>query len=192
MGKGKTIGYVRVSSADQNTERQLDGIELDRVFEDRCSGKDTKRPELQAMLGYVRDGDTLYVHSMDRLARNTVDLLQLVERLTQDGVTVTFTKQNLTFTGEPSPMNMLLLTMLGAMAQFERALIRERQAEGIRIAKAKGVYKGRSPKLNDAQVQELRQRAADPAISRAALAREYGISRTQLYQYLASGPADHA
>ena len=186
MNKGKLIGYVRVSSADQNTERQLDGIELDRVFEDRCSGKDMARPELQAMLGYIRDGDTLYVHSMDRLARNTVDLLQLVERLTRDGVTVVFAKQNLTFSGEASPMNMLLLTMLGAMAQFERALIRERQAEGIAIAKAKGKYKGGRPKLNGAQVRELRLRAADPAVSRAALAREYGISRTALYQYLAA------
>lgn len=185
MSKGKNVGYVRVSSADQNTERQLDGIELDKVFEDRCSGKDTRRPQLQAMLEYIREGDTLYVHSMDRLARNTVDLLTLVERLTKDGITVVFTKQNLTFSGEATPMNMLLLTMLGAMAQFERALIRERQAEGIAIAKAKGVYKGGRPKLNTAQVQELRMRAADPAISKAALAREYGISRTVLYQYLA-------
>lgn len=186
MNKGKLIGYVRVSSADQNTERQLDGIELDKLFEDRCSGKDTKRPGLTAMLDYIREGDTLHVHSMDRLARNTVDLLQLVERLTRDGITVVFTKQALTFSGEASPMNMLLLTMLGAMAQFERALIRERQAEGIALAKKRGVYKGGKPKLNGAQVQELRLRAADPAISKAALAREYGISRPVLYRYLAS------
>ena len=184
MTKGKTIGYLRVSSDDQNTERQLDGIELDKVFEDHCSGKNIDRPALQAMLDYVREGDTLYVHSMDRLARNVVDLLQMVERLTRDGVTIVFTKQALTFSGEPSPMNKLLLTMLGAMAEFERALIRERQAEGIAIAKRKGVYRGRKPKLDGAQVQELRLRAADPAVSRAALAREYGISRTVLYRYL--------
>lgn len=192
MNKGKLIGYVRVSSTDQNAERQLEGVELDKLFEDRCSGKDTNRPALQAMLDYIREGDTLYVHSMDRLARNTVDLLQLVERLTRDGVTVTFTKQSLTFSGEASPMNMLLLTMLGAMAQFERALIRERQAEGIALAKKKGVYTGGKPKLNGAQVQELRLRAADPAISRAALAREYGISRTVLYRYLTDGAAPAA
>jgi DNA invertase Pin-like site-specific DNA recombinase len=184
MNKGKTIGYVRVSSVDQNTERQLDGIELDKTFEDKCSGCNTNRPALKAMLDYIREGDTLYVHSMDRLARNTVDLLQLVERLTQDGITVVFTKQALTFSGEASPMNMLLLTMLGAMAQFERALIRERQAEGIALAKQKGVYKGRKPTLNGAQAQELRLRAADPAICKSSLAREYGISRTALYRYL--------
>ena len=189
MNKGKLIGYVRVSSQDQNTERQLDGIELDKLFEDHCSGKDINRPGLTAMLDYIREGDTLYVHSMDRLARNTVDLLQLVERLTTNGVSVVFTKQNLTFSGEASPMNMLLLTMLGAMAQFERALIRERQAEGIAIAKAKGKYKGGKPKLNGAQVRELRLRAADPAISKAALAREYGISRATLYQYLDAATA---
>lgn len=184
MNKGKNIGYVRVSSTEQNTERQLDGIELDRIFEDKCSGATTKRPELQAMLDYLRDGDTLYVHSMDRLARNTVDLLQLVERLTRDGITIVFTKQNLTFSGEASPMNMLLLTMLGAMAQFERALIRERQAEGIAIAKKKGVYKGRKPKLDKAGVLALRHRLADPAVSKAAVARELGISRAALYRYL--------
>jgi DNA invertase Pin-like site-specific DNA recombinase len=187
MTKGKTIGYLRVSSTDQSTERQLDGIELDRVFEDHCSGKDTNRPELQSMLGYIRDGDTLYVHSMDRLARNTVDLLQLVERLTKDGVTIVFLKQGLTFSGEPTPMNRLLLTMLGAMAEFERALIRERQAEGIAIAKRKGVYRGRKPKLDAAGIIELRRRLADPDVSKASVARELGISRNALYRYLAAG-----
>lgn len=184
MNKGKTIGYIRVSSTDQNTERQLAGAELDKVFEDRCSGKDTKRPQLHAMLEYIREGDTLVVHSLDRLARSTLDLLELVQRLTGQGITIVFAKEHLTFSGEANPMNELLLTVLGAIAQFERSLIRERQAEGIAIAKAKGIYKGRKPKLNAAQVQELCLRAADPAVSKAALAREYGISRTQMYQYL--------
>jgi DNA invertase Pin-like site-specific DNA recombinase len=175
MTKGKRIGYIRVSSQDQNTERQLDGIELDKVFTDKCSGKDTKRPQLQVMLDYIRDGDTLVVHSMDRLARNVVDLLQMVERLTKDGVTVSFVKENLTFSGEANPMNELLL-------------IRERQREGIAIAKAKGKYKGRKPTLSDDEVTWLRTRAADPAISKAALAREMGISRMTLYRYL-DGPA---
>jgi DNA invertase Pin-like site-specific DNA recombinase len=188
MTKGKRIGYIRVSSQDQNTERQLDGIELDKVFTDKCSGKDTKRPQLQVMLDYIRDGDTLVVHSMDRLARNVVDLLQMVERLTKDGVTVSFVKENLTFSGEANPMNELLLTLLGAVAQFERAMIRERQREGIAIAKAKGKYKGRKPTLSDDEVTWLRTRAADPAISKAALAREMGISRMTLYRYL-DGPA---
>lgn len=187
MNKGKLIGYVRVSSTDQNTERQLAGIELDKVFEDRCSGKDTRRPQLQAMLEYIREGDTLYVHSLDRLARSLPDLLQLVERLTKDGVTLTFTKQNLTFSGQANPMNDLMLGVLGAIAQFERALIRERQAEGIAIAKAKGKYKGtgRKPKLTQEQIAELVRRANDPTVSRAALAREAGISRSLLYMYMA-------
>jgi DNA invertase Pin-like site-specific DNA recombinase len=183
-GPGKRIGYVRVSTTDQNTERQLDGIELDKTFEDKCSGSTTNRPALKAMLDYVRDGDTLYVHSLDRLGRNLHDLLLMVARLTDDGVTVIFVKQNLTFSGEPNPMNDLMLGLLGAVAQFERAMIRERQAEGIAIAKRKGVYKGRKPTLDDATVQELRLRAADPAISKAALAREYGISRMTMYRYL--------
>lgn len=189
MSKGKLIGYKRVSSVDQNPARQLEGIELDKVFEDHCSGSTTNRPGLQAMLDYVRDGDIVYVHSIDRLARSTKDLLQLVERLTRDEVTVVFVTQKLTFSGEPNPINNLVMTMLGAVAEFEHALMRERQAEGIAKAKKKGVYKGGKPKLKKATVEELRQRAADPAVSKAALAREYGISRTSLYHYLADESA---
>lgn len=180
---GKRIGYIRVSSTDQNTDRQLDGVELDKVFTDKASGKDTKRPQLQAALDYLRDGDTLLVHSMDRLARNVEDMLRLVRELTANGVTVQFAKENLTFTGDESPMNTLMLTMLGAFAQFERSLIRERQREGIEKAKAKGVYKGRKPSLDEAQVQELMAKIAS-GMPKAAVAREFKISRETLYSYI--------
>ena len=143
--KSKRVGYVRVSSVDQNTVRQLEGIRLDRVFTDKASGKDTKRPQLEALLEFVREGDLVVCHSMDRLARNLDDLRRLVMGLTKRGIRVEFVKESLTFTGEDSPMATLLLSMLGAVSEFERALIKERQREGIEIAKKKGVYKGRKP-----------------------------------------------
>src|SRR5271170_7247718 len=142
---GQTVGYRRVSTLDQNTTRQLDGVELDRVFEDKLSGKDTNRPQLTAMLAHVREGDTVIVHSLDRLGRNLVDLRRIVSDLTERGVKVQFIKENLIFSGEDSPMSNLLPSMLGAVAEFERALILERQREGIAIAKRAGVYKGRKP-----------------------------------------------
>ncbi|RQZ40058.1 recombinase family protein [Burkholderia sp. Bp9099] len=179
----KRIGYVRVSSVDQNTERQLDGIQVDKTFTDKASGKSTDRPQLAAALDYLRDGDTLIVHSMDRLARNTEDLLRIVRELTAKQVSVEFVKERLTFTGQDDPMSHLMMTMLGGFAQFERSLIRERQREGIAIAKAKGVYKGRAPSLNAAQIEALRTRAA-AGEKKAVLAREFGISRETLYQYL--------
>jgi len=182
--KGKRIGYIRVSTADQNTERQLDGIELDKTFVDKASGKDATRPQLQAALDYVRDGDVLLVHSMDRLARNTEDLLRVVRELTSSGVTVSFVKDNMTFTPDDSnPQQHLMMTMLAGFAQFERALIRERQREGIAIAKANGVYKGRKPALTPEQIQSLRDRAASGE-AKAAIARALGISRETVYQYL--------
>ena len=113
---GQRVGYVRVSTVEQNTERQLDGVAVDKRFEDKASGKDTARPQLAAVLEYVRDGDTLVVHSMDRLARSLEDLRRLVRELTARGVRVEFVKENLTFTGEDSPMSNLLLSMLGAVA----------------------------------------------------------------------------
>lgn len=180
---GQRIGYVRVSSEDQNPDRQLEGITLDRTFIERASGKDIERPQLQALMQYARDGDTVIVHSMDRLARNIDDLLRLVKDFTQQGTVVEFLNENLRFTGQDSPMSQLMLTVLGAVAQFERDLIRERQREGIALAKQRGVYRGRNRKLSAEQVPELKRRAA-AGESKAALAREYGISRETLYQYL--------
>ena len=114
---GQRIGYRRVSTIDQNTARQLDGLAIDKVFEDKASGKDTVRPQLQAAMEFCREGDTLLVHSMDRLARNLTDLRMLVRQLTERGVAVQFQKEALTFTGEDSPMANLLLPMLGAAAE---------------------------------------------------------------------------
>ncbi|CAM4032658.1 recombinase family protein [Tsukamurella strandjordii] len=182
MSTGQRIGYTRVSTADQNTDRQLDGIRLDRTFTDKASGKNTNRPELTRALDFIREGDTLVVHSMDRLARNVEDLRRVVRELTSQGVRVEFVKEALTFTGDDSPMNNLLLTMLGAVAEFERALILERQREGIALAKAKGAYKGRKAKLTADQAEELRQRLASGE-SATALAAEYGVARSTVYDY---------
>jgi DNA invertase Pin-like site-specific DNA recombinase len=179
------IGYIRVSSLDQNAERQLDGIHLDKVFADKASGKDTNRPQLQAALNHVRAGDTLTVHSMDRLARNVEDMLRLVREMNNRGVSVEFIKENMSFTaGSEDPRSTLMFTMLSAFAQFERSLIKERQREGIALAKAKGnVYKGRKPALNAARIAQLREQAAAGA-NRTKLAKEFGISRETLYQYI--------
>jgi DNA invertase Pin-like site-specific DNA recombinase len=177
------VGYVRVSTVDQNTVRQLDGVEVERVFTDKASGKDTTRPKLDEMIAFVRDGDTVLVHSMDRLARNLDDLRRLVRTLTGKGVRVEFVKENLVFTGEDSPMATLLLSVMGAFAEFERALILERQREGIAAAKHRGVYAGRKPALTAAQAQQLRERAA-AGERKSALAKEFGISRETVYSYL--------
>ena len=183
---GQRVGYIRVSTLEQNTVRQLDGIALDRVFTDKASGKDQNRPHLEEMIGFVRDGDTVLVHSMDRLARNLEDLRLIVRRLTTKKVRVEFVKEQLTFTGDDNAMATLLLNVMGAFAEFERSLIRERQREGITLAKKRGVYRGRTPSLDAARATELREKAA-AGIPKAALARKYGISRETVYAYLRAG-----
>jgi DNA invertase Pin-like site-specific DNA recombinase len=182
------VGYVRVSSIDQNTVRQLDGITVERVFTDKASGKDTARPQLDELIAFVRDGDTVIVHSMDRLARDLDDLRRLVRLLTGKGVRVEFVKESLTFTGEDSPMATLLLSVMGAFAEFERALIVERQREGIVAAKARGAYTGRTPALTAEQARQLRERAA-AGERKSVLAREFGISRETVYSYLRTATA---
>ena len=177
------VGYVRVSSFDQNPERQLEHVQVERLFTDKASGKDTQRPELEALLGFVRDGDTVVVHSMDRLARNLDDLRRIVQNLAKRGVRIEFVKESLTFTGEDSPMANLMLSVMGAFAEFERALIRERQREGIALAKQRGAYRGRKKSLPDAAIAELRRRI-EAGDKKAQVARDYGISRETLYQYL--------
>jgi DNA invertase Pin-like site-specific DNA recombinase len=184
MDVGQRVGYQRVSTIDQTTARQLDGVELDKVFADKASGKSTERPELARAMDYVRERDTLVVHSMDRLARNLEDLRRIVRELTGQGVRVEFVKESLTFTGEDSPMNTLLLSMLGAVAEFERSLILERQREGIALAKAAGKYKGRKAALTSERAAELRRRLARGE-SVTSLAKEFGISRQTVYNYAA-------
>lgn len=156
---------------------------MDRLFTDKASGKDTQRPQLEALLSFVRDGDTVVVHSMDRLARNLDDLRKMVQNLTKRGIRIEFIKEHLTFTGEDSPMANLMLSVMGSFAEFERALIRERQREGIALAKQHGVYRGRKKSLLPEQVAQLRQRA-NAGEKKSELAREYGISRETVYQYL--------
>lgn len=183
---GQYVGYFRVSGIDQSTERQenqLTGFKFDKCFTEKVSAKDTNRPELIAMMDYVREGDTLIVHSMDRLARNLDDLRRIVKDLTGRGVKVQFVKESLVFTGDDAPMSTLLLSVMGAFAEFERSLIRERQMEGIAVAKARGAFKGRKRSMTDEQIATIRQRVENGE-KKAQIARDMGISRETLYQYL--------
>lgn len=178
---GQKIGYIRVSSIDQNTMRQLDGIQLDKIFTEKLSGKSVERPILLECITYIRSGDSLYVHSIDRLARNAKDLLNLVEQLLNKQVTIIFVKNNLTFSADTKDhMAKLQLTMLAAFAEFERELIRERQREGIVIAKTAGKYCGHR-KITDAMLDEARQRTSlgEPL---AMVAKSLNLSRQTLYQ----------
>ena len=183
--KGHKVGYVRVSSVDQNIGRQLDGIEVDRIFIDKASGKNTARPKFQEMLSYVREGDMIVVHSMDRFARSLKDLVTEVDQLVKRGVAIQFIKENNTFTAQATPMDNLMLQLMGAFAQFEREIILERQKEGIRLAAAQGKYKGRVHKLNPDQAKALQQ-AWDEGMysSKVDLAKAFDISRQAVYRYL--------
>ncbi|GLH45194.1 resolvase [Pseudomonas atacamensis] len=149
------IAYIRVSTVDQNTDRQLDGMTFDKVFTDKLSGSDTNRPQLLAMIEWARAGDVVHVHSIDRLARSMADLLKIVSDLNAKGVHVKFHKEDMKFTGEDSPMQKLMLNMMGSFAQFEREVMKERQREGIAKAKEKGVYKGRVKTVDDTAILAL-------------------------------------
>jgi len=183
--KGQKIGYVRVSTVEQNIGRQLEGIEVDRIFIDHASGKNTDRPKFQEMLNYVREGDQVIVHSMDRFARSLKDLVTEVDQLVKRGIAIQFIKENITFTAQATPMDNLMLQLMGAFAQFEREIILERQKEGIRLAAAQGKYKGRVHKLKPDQAEELRQAWKEGKYSsKLALGKAYGISRQAVYRYL--------
>ena len=179
------VGYKRVSTIEQNGSRQLVGLELEKIFVDHASGKNTsERPQLQAMIEFIREGDEVYVHSMDRLARNLKDLLGLVEQIRNKGASLYFLKESLHIESQAqqSPMTTLMLSMMGAFAEFERSLILERQREGIAIAKQKGLYKGRKPVS-----KEKLERAKDllkQGQKISAVARQTGLSRASLYKYL--------
>jgi len=177
------VGYTRVSTLDQKTDRQLTNVQLDKVFTEKASAADTKRPQLKACMDYLREGDVLHVHSIDRLARNLQDLLEILKELIGRGVSVTFHKENLAFTGEANPFQELQLHIIGAVAQFERALIRERQREGIAKAKAKGKHLGRARKLTGKQVEEIKARV-EQGEDKQALAEEFGVSRYTVYRAL--------
>lgn len=181
---GEILGYVRVSTVEQNEARQLESLaSAKKLFIDKVSGKDTNRPKLLEMIDYAREGDTIMIHSLDRLARNLDDLRKLVTTLNAKGVRIHFVKEGLTFTGEDNPMSKLILSTLGAFAEFERAIIKERQKEGIEIAKKEGKYLGRSPSLNEEQIVELKRKATE-GVAIAKLARAFNISRPSVYKYL--------
>jgi len=154
------VGYIRASSYGQNIERQLDGSDLDQVFEQKASARRTERPKLKECLRYLRKGETFHIHSKDRLAHNLFDPQKLAGELTGQGVAVQFHKEHLTFTGEENPMAILRLQVMGAIAQSERTLIKECQREGVAAAKAKGKQAGAKPEPTGDQVTEVRQRVA--------------------------------
>ena len=183
---GQVVGYARVSSPDQNLDRQttrLTEAGAQKMFTDTLSGSTRDRPGLDAAINYLRAGDTLLIVSMDRLARSLVDLHTLVDDLTNSGVTVKFLQEGQTYSTDPSPTGRLLLGMLGAVAEFERSIIRERQAEGIARAKARGVYKGRNP-IPQEKLTAARKLIAQ-GIPKARVARDLGISRSTLYKHIA-------
>ena len=172
------VGYARVSTTDQNMARQIEAIgEADRLFTDEMSGKDANRPGLAAMLDYVREGDVVRVKSIDRLARSTKDLLAVLEDLEQKGVAVEFL--DTPYLNTATKEGKFFITVLAALAELERTTIRERQAEGIALAKARGVYQ-RAPKLADDAVAEIRRRA-EIGVPVSQLARDFGVSRPTIY-----------
>lgn len=186
MSKGREFAYIRVSTVDQNDNRQLVDCDLDsfyRVYRDKVSGKDTNRPELQECLSRLDEHDTLHVHSIDRLARNLLDLKAIVESLTKKGVTIHFHKENLIFSGEHDPMKELMLNMMASFAQFERELINERIREGVAIAKKKGVKFGREKKLSNDQIEQIRV-LAETGRDKKSIAQQFGVSRPTLYKVL--------
>lgn len=187
---GQKVGYIRVSTVDQNIDRQLEGIELHEKFIDHASAFDFKRPALLQMKQYVRNGDTLYVHSLDRLGRSVRFIHEIVDYLTEKGVTIHFVKENLIFQGkggpqEILPVSKLILSVLATIAEFEYSIIRERQREGIAIAKKKGVYAkcGRKESLTTEQVEKVKHRISS-GVPKAKVAREFGVSRQTIYFYL--------
>ncbi|MDQ4490719.1 recombinase family protein [Sinomonas sp. ASV486] len=186
QAKGQTVAYIRVSTLDQNPVRQFEAVgEVDRVFEDRISGGSRDgRTALQEMLGYIRADDLVRVASMDRLARSLIDLKAIVGEIVAKGAAVQFVKERLTFEpGAEDKFAVFQLHVLGAVAELERSLIKERQADGIKAAKARGVYKGRGRALKPAQLTEARQLIADD-LPKAEVARRLGVDRSTLYRAL--------
>lgn len=190
--KAQTVGYVRVSSDGQNIDRQLDGVEIDKVFIDRVSGSKKNRPELNRLLEYVRDGDTVVIHSLDRLARDLGHLIEITKKFNDKGVTLRSLKENLFFDARSSnPLNQFLFHVIGAVAEFNRSLIREAQKEGIEKAKKRGVYKGRKPSLSDEQVQKLRDFIAEKnksaenykSMKWKDIAVDLGVSESTVFRY---------
>ncbi len=173
------VGYVRVSTVEQNEARQLETMrkfEVEKVFEEKVSGKDTQRQQLKDMLEFVREGDTIYIHDLSRLARSTKDLLYLIETLNKKGVGLVSNKEDI---DTQTPTGRLLLTVIAAINTFERENLLERQREGIELAKKRGVYKGRTPKKVD-KFDEYYALYSTRKITKTRMAQELNISRPTL------------
>lgn len=185
-GRGQVVGYARVSSLKQNLDRQLEALDgVDKLFTEKVSGKDRKgRPALRELIDYVREGDVVRVKSPDRLARSARDLLNIVEELRAKGVECEFVDHPQMDTATPS--GKFALTVWAAVAEMDRDLIRERQAEGIALARKRGQYE-RTPKLSPAQIEDARQRVAQ-GVPKARIARDLGVSRTTLHTWLSASP----
>lgn len=181
--KGQRIGYVRVSTPDQNPDRQLEGIELDRKFIDIASGKTCKRIEFENMMIYIRSGDHLFVHNIDRVARNVVDLVNLVKDLNRKGIVVEFVKEKLLFSPDKNDiMSSFSLHIIGAVAELELGIIKERQREGIAIAKGKGKYLHKR-KIDDALIKEIVEQKNN-GTPVAQLAKLHNVTQVTIYNYL--------
>ncbi len=188
--KGQKIGYIRVSSIEQNTESQkelLKNVGMDKVFEEKISGKNAKRPELQAMLEYVREGDTVYVKDLSRLARNTKDLLNIVEYLTNKGVALKSIKENI---DTSTNFGKLMITFLAAIYEFERANLLERQRDGIAVAKMQGKYKGRKKVAKPDNFDEVYRKWQKREIKSSVAIRELNISEYAFYKFVRDGQAE--
>ncbi len=188
--KGQNVGYIRVSSIEQNTKSQkelLKNVGMDKVFEEKISGKNAKRPELQAMLEYVREGDTVYVKDLSRLARNTKDLLNIVEYLTNKGVALKSIKENI---DTSTNFGKLMITFLAAIYEFERANLLERQRDGIAVAKMQGKYKGRKKVAKPDNFDEVYRKWQKREIKSSVAIRELNISEYAFYKFVRDGQAE--
>jgi DNA invertase Pin-like site-specific DNA recombinase len=188
---GKKIAYIRVSSEGQNTSRQdqqIEELHVDKVFSEKVSGKNIQdRPQFQMMLEYAREDDIIYCADLSRWGRSLIDIKTTVTSLTSKGVTVVFLKENLTFSGNDDPMSNLLLGILSSLSEWERAVIKSRQMEGVKIAQERGIYKercGRKPKLSEEQIEEVKRRV-EAGEKRADVALAYGVSRQTVYNLVA-------
>jgi len=181
---GKRIGYVRVSTLEQNPDRQLEGIPLDKKFIDYASGAHMDRPQLDLMMNYIREDDIVIVHSMDRLARNVLHLRTLINQIMEKSASITFLKENLAFDKNKSPIADLMLMIMGSVAEFELERMRERQREGVKLAKKNGKYSGRKRSLDDKKVELLKHRLATTRDTMVKIAKDFGVTRSTLYQYV--------
>ena len=190
---GKKLAYIRVSSIGQSTSRQdsqIDELQVDKVFSEKQSGRNiTDRPQFQMMLEYAREEDHIYCADLSRWGRSLIDIKTSITALTSKGVTISFLKENLTFSGNhDDPMSNLLLGILSSLAEWERAVIKSRQMEGVKIAQEKGIYKercGRKPKLTEEQILKVRQRI-DAGENRTEIAKDMKVSRQTIYNLVPS------